>query len=178
MAQVRDGRSMSDVDEDADREEPSERIESEQQEGPEEPVVEEVEEQIRNPQQALRNLGLKSDLVSRAGEGFRALREGVSEFFVASDRSAGRTKDTADKVIDLIQGELDREGLSPEERLEFIQAGERMANQVGDSEKEVQESNERTFTKIATIAAGAAVGVVLLGYLAKEGKLPLDPPTT
>lgn len=72
----------------------------------------------------------------------------------------------------MVEKELDREGLSPQERLEFLQAGERMANQVGDSEKEVRESNERTLTKAITLAAGAVVGIVVLGYLGKDGKLP------
>lgn len=142
-----------------------------------EELTEDAEELMRNPEPVLRKLRLAPDFISRAGEGFRALREGVSDFFVAGDRSAGRAKDTADEVVDLIQRELDHEGLSPQERLEFIQAGERMANQVGESEKDVRESNERTFTKIAKIAAGAAVSVILLGYLAKDDKLPLEPPT-
>lgn len=135
-------------------------------------VEEEAEELITDPGPFLRKLQLNPDLTSRAGEGFRALRESVGDFFVASDRGAGRTKDSADKVIDLIQAELDREGLSPQERLEFVRAGERMADQVGDSEKDVRESNERILAKVVGIAAGAVVGVILLGYLAKDGKLP------
>jgi hypothetical protein len=157
-------------------EEPVGAADSEQREQNEEPSAEEeeAEELIRNPEPMLRKLRLNPEMTARAGEGFRALREGLSDFFVASDRGAGRNKDTADKIIDLVKGELDREGLSPQERLEFIQAGERMASQVGDGEKDVRESNERTITKIVGIAAGA-VGAVLLGYLSKEGKLPIDP---
>lgn len=120
---------------------------------------------------------MSPDLTTRAGEGFRALQEGLNDFFVASDRGAGRHKDTADKIINLVKEELDREGLSPQERLEFLQAGERMAKQVGDGEKDVRDSNERTITKIVGIAAGAVAGAVLIGYLAKEGKLPPDPPS-
>jgi hypothetical protein len=143
-----------------------------------EPTAEdEADELIKNSEPALRKLRLNPDITTRAGEGFRALREGLSDFFVASDRGAGRNKDTADKIISLVKEELDREGLSPQERLEFIQAGERMAGQVGGGEKEVRESNERTLIKIVGIAAGAVVGAALLGYLAKEGKLPLDPPS-
>lgn len=163
-------------------EEPVSAAETDQQDDHPEPPTEEaeeiedVEEAIKNPEPVLRRLRLNPDMTSRAGEGFRALRESVSDFFVASDRGAGRTKDTADQVINLIKEELDREGLSPQERLEFLKTGERMASQVGDSEKDVRESNERTFTKVVGIAAGAVVGAVLLGYLAKDGKLPLNPP--
>lgn len=159
-------------------ENPVAATESEQQAQRSEPSAEEeAEELINNPEPVLRKLRLNPDMTARAGEGFRALREGLSDFFVASDRGAGRNKDTADKIIGLVKEELDREGLSPQERLDFIQAGERMASQVGDGEKDVRESNERTLTKVVGIAAGAVVGAVLLGYLAKEGKLPLDPPT-
>lgn len=158
-------------------EEPVTATDPEPEERGAEPSVEEeeAEELIRNPEPLLRRLRLNPDMTARAGDGFRALREGLSDFFVASDRGAGRNKDTADKIIDLVKEELDREGLSPQERLEFIQAGERMASQVGAGEKDVREANERTITKIVGIAAGAVVGAVLLGYLAKDGKLPLDP---
>ena len=136
------------------------------------PAAQDAEELINDPEPALRKLRLDPNFYSRVGEGFRALREGMSEFFVASDRGAGRTKDTAERVIDLVEKELDREGLSPQERLEFLRAGERMANQVGNSEKDVRESNERTLTKVVAIAAGAVVGVVVLGHLGRDGKLP------
>lgn len=149
-----------------------EQIESEEQ------ILENAEELIKDPAPLLRKIRLDPNALSHIGDGFRALREGVSDFFVAGDRSAGRTKDSADRVIKLIESELDREGLSPKERLEFIQAGERMAGTVGDSEGSVRDANERTFGKIVGIAAGATVGVLVLGYLAKEGKLPPMPPTT
>lgn len=136
------------------------------------PAAQRAEGLINDPEPALRQLRLDPTFQSRIGDGFRALREGVGEFFVASDRGASRTKETAERVIDLVEKELDREGLSPRERLEFLQAGERMANQVGDSEKEVRESNERTLTKAITLAAGAVVGIVVLGYLGKDGRLP------
>lgn len=143
----------------------------------EEEIVEEAEELISDPAPLLRKIRLDPNALAHIGDGFRALREGVSDFFVAGDRSAGRTKDTADRVVGLIEAELNREGLSPQERLEFIKAGERMADKVGDSEGSVREANERTFGKIVGIAAGATVGVLLLGYLAKEGKLPPIDPT-
>lgn len=158
-------------------EEPIAAIESEDQDQRAEPSLEEAAEKlIKNAEPVLRKLRLNPDMTERAGEGFRALREGLSDFLVASDRGAGRHKDTADKIIDLVKRELDREGLNPQERLEFIQAGERMVGQVGDVEEDVRESNERTLTKVVAIAAGAVVGAALLGYLAKEGKLPIAPP--
>lgn len=143
----------------------------------EEEIVEEVEELISDPAPLLRKIRFDPSALSHIGEGFRAMREGLSDFFVSSDRSAGRTKDTADRVVGLIEAELNREGLSPQERLEFIKAGERMAGTVGDSEASVREANERTLGKIVGIAAGATAGVLLLGYLAKEGKLPTIDPT-
>ncbi|WP_120338721.1 hypothetical protein [Cryobacterium soli] len=168
---------MADEDEEPQLdEEPAAAIESEEQERRAEPSLEEAEKLIKNAEPVLRKLRLDPDMAERAGEGFRALREGLSDFLVASDRGAGRHKDTADKIIDLVKRELDREGLTPQERLEFMQAGERMVGQVGDVEKDVRESNARTLTKVVAIAAGAVVGAALLGYLAKEGKLPTAPP--
>lgn len=70
---------------------------------------------------------------------------------------------TQDRVIGLIETELDRDALAPQERLEFIQAGEWMVGKVGDSEEGVREANERTFSKIVAIAAGAAAGVLFWG---------------
>lgn len=156
---------------------PSEPDQAEEHAEPDEHVLEGAEELIKDPAPLLRKIRLDPNALSHIGDGFRALREGVSDFFVAGDRSAGRTKDSADRVIKLIESELDREGLSPKERLEFIRAGERMAGTVGDSEGSVRDANERTFGKIVGIAAGATVGVLFLGYLAKEGKLPPIDPT-
>ncbi|MEV8265162.1 hypothetical protein AB0P00_13525 [Microbacterium sp. NPDC077057] len=161
-----------------DTNEPNSPDPVEEQIDSEEQILEDAEELIKDPAPLLRKIRLDPNALSHIGDGFRALREGVSDFFVAGDRSAGRTKDSADRVIKLIESELDREGLSPKERLEFIQAGERMAGAVGDSEGSVRDANERTFGKIVGIAAGATVGVLVLGYLAKEGKLPPMPPTT
>lgn len=141
-------------------------------------ILEEAEAVIKDPAPLLRKVRLDPDALSRLGDGFRAMREGVSDFFVAADRSAGRTKDTADQVINMIEKELDREGLTPKERLEFIEAGERMAGTVGESEASTRASNERTFGKVVAIAAGATAAVLLLGYFGKDGKLPPIPPTT
>lgn len=140
-------------------------------------VTDEADDLIKNPESALRGLRLNPDLTTRAGEGFRALRAGVSDFFIATDQGAERTKEVVDKVIRLIEAELDRQGLSPEERLEFLRTGERMAGQVAVNEADVRASNERILTKVVGVAAGAVVGVALLGYLTKNGKLPpLNPP--
>lgn len=70
---------------------------------------------------------------------------------------------TQDRVIGLIETELDRDALAPQERLEFIQAGEWMVGKVGDRDEGVREANERTFSKIVAIAAGAAAGVLFWG---------------
>lgn len=133
---------------------------------------EEAEELIKNPEPVLRALQLNPDLGYRFADGFRTLREGISEFFVANDRGADRAKDTADKVIDLIGAELDREGLTPSERLDFLKAGERMAARVSDGERSTRESNEQVFKNLVGVAAGVVVGALVLGYVARGGKLP------
>ncbi|MFC9420023.1 hypothetical protein, partial [Bacillus mobilis] len=93
-----------------------------------------------------------------------------------NDRAAERVKDTAHKIIDSIESELAREGLSPEDRYRLIEAEERVLGQVRGNEKDVRQANERSFARIATIGTSVAVGIVVLGYLAKEGKLPLLKP--
>lgn len=79
-------------------EEPVAPVESDQQDRRAEPSAEEaeeVEEAISDTEIVLRTLRLNPERTSGAGEGFRGLWESVSDFFVASDRGAGRTKDTA-----------------------------------------------------------------------------------
>lgn len=116
-------------------------------------------------------------MLDNLASGYQAAREGLSDFLVATDRGASRVKDTADKILTSIQTELDREGLSPTERLAFIEAEERVLGEVKGSEKEVRQASERSFARAAALGAGLAVGAVVLGYLAKEGKLPtIDPP--
>lgn len=127
---------------------------------------------IADPDNLLSRARYDPDIIARAGDGFRILREGISDFFVASDRSGGRAKDTADKVIELIREDLARGGLSAEERRQFAQDGAQIAADVRKDEQELRAANARTFVQAVTIAAGAAAGVVVLGYLVKEGKLP------
>lgn len=143
-----------------------------------EPTPEEAEELLKNPARLIGMIRTRPEMLDNLASGYRAAREGFSEFLTANDRGASRVKDTADKLIDSIRDELDREGLSPQERLSFIEAEERVLRQVKGNEKEVRQANERSFAKIAALGVSVAVGAVALGYLAKEGKLPhIDPPT-
>lgn len=143
-----------------------------------EPSPEKAEELLKNPGKLAGMIRDHPEMLQNLASGYRAMREGFSEFLTANDRGADRVKDTADKVIGSIQSELDRDGLSPNERYRLIEAEERILGQVRGNEKEVREANERSFAKIAAITTSVAVGAVVLGYLVKEGKLPpLNPPT-
>lgn len=137
-----------------------------------------VEEMLEHPARLVGMIQNRPELLDHLAAGYRSVREGFSESLAANERAAERVKDTADKVIDSIEGELARGGLSPEERYRLIEAEERVLGQVRGNEKDVREANERSFARMAMIGTSVAVGVVVLGYLAKEGKLPLlNPPT-
>ncbi|WP_275778127.1 hypothetical protein [Paenarthrobacter sp. Y-19] len=120
----------------------------------------------------------RAEVLDHLAAGHQSVREGFSEFLTSNDRGAQRVKETADKLIDSIDNELARGGLSPEQRYRLIQAQERVLGQVRGNEKEIRQANERSFARVVAIGTSAAVGLVVLGYLVKEGKLPLlNPPT-
>lgn len=120
----------------------------------------------------------RPEVLDNLAAGYRSAREGFSELLTSNDRSAERVKETADKLIDSIDNELARGGLSPEQRYRLIQAEERVLGQVRGNEKDIRQANERSFAKVVAIGTSLAVGLVVFGYLAKEGKLPLLTPPT
>jgi hypothetical protein len=132
-----------------------------------------VEEILEHPARFVGMIQNRPEMLDHLSAGYRAAREGFSEFLTVNDQGAARVKDTADKIIDSIESELAREGLSPEDRYRLIEAEERVLGQVRGNEKDVRQANERSFARTAAIGTSVAVGVVVLGYLAKEGKLPL-----
>ena len=143
-----------------------------------EATPEQAEELLKDPARFLGMIRKRPEMLDDLASGYRAAREGFSEFLIATDRGAARVKDTADKIIDSIQSDLDREGLTPDERYRLIEAEERLLDKVQGNEKEVRQANERSFAKMAALGVSVAVGVVALGYLAKEGKLPsIDSPS-
>lgn len=131
-----------------------------------------VEEILEHPARFVGMIQSRPEMLDHLGAGYRSAREGFTEFLTVNDRAAERVKDTADRIIDSIESELARGGLSPEERYRLIEAEERVLGQVRGNEKDVRQANERSFARIVTIGTTVAVGVVVLGYLAKEGKLP------
>lgn len=137
-----------------------------------------VEEILEHPARFIGMIQNRPEMLDHLAAGYQSAREGFNEFLTANDRGAARVKSTADKLIDSIEGELARGGLSPEERYRLIEAEERVLGQVRGNEKDVRQANERSFARIAAIGTSVAVGIVVLGYLTKEGKLPLlNPPT-
>lgn len=137
-----------------------------------------VEEILEHPDRFVGTIQNRPELLDNLEAGYRSVRQGFSESLDANDKGADRVKGTADKVIDSITDELARGGLSPEERYRLIEAQERVLGHVRENEKDVRQANERSFARIAAVSTTVAVGVVVLGYLAKEGKLPLlNPPT-
>ncbi|MFC9351557.1 hypothetical protein [Arthrobacter sp. NPDC057013] len=135
-----------------------------------------AEEILEHPARLVGMIQNRPEMLDHLAAGYRSVREGFSEFLTVNDRAAERVKDTAHKIIDSIESELAREGLSPEDRYRLIEAEERVLGQVRGNEKDVRQANERSFARIATIGTSVAVGIVVLGYLAKEGKLPLLKP--
>lgn len=109
-------------------------------------------------------------------EGIQAVREGLSNFFVANDRGAGRHSSDAERQHDLIREDLERGDLTPEERMERLKMGEKNAQARADNEREAREANERAHTRTLIIIGTALVGVASAAYAIKTGKFPIDPP--
>jgi hypothetical protein len=143
-----------------------------------EPTPEAAEEIMKDPKRFIARIRQRPELLDNLAAGYQMAKEGFSEILTANDRGAGRVKDTADKVIETIREDLARGGLTPDERYRLVEAEERVLGRVEGSEKDFAQANERSFAKMAAVAGSVAVGAVVLGYLAKEGKLPpLNPPT-
>ncbi|NQD87186.1 hypothetical protein HP499_05110 [Paenarthrobacter sp. CM16] len=137
-----------------------------------------VDETLDHPARFAGMIQNRPDVLDHLAAGYQSVREGFSEFLTSNDRGGERVKETADKLIDSIDNELARGGLNPEQRYRLIQAEERVLGQVRGNEKDIRQANERSFAKVVAIGTSVAVGLVVLGYLVKEGKLPLlNPPT-
>lgn len=142
------------------------------------PTPEQADWILKDPQQLAGLIRSRPDLLQNLASGYHAVREGFGEFLTANDRGASRVKDTADRLIDAINDELGRGGLGAEERAALVEAQMHALQEVRGNEKDVREANERSYAKLAAIGISVAVSAVALGYLTKEGKLPLSPPTT
>lgn len=136
------------------------------------PSPEQAEEILEDPAGLMGFIQKRPELLQHLAAGYRTVREGFTDFLTANDRGGDRLKHTADKVIHSIDDELKRGGLSADERYRLIETEERILGRVDGSEKEAREANERSFGKLVAAGATATVGIVVLGYLAKEGKLP------
>lgn len=110
-------------------------------------------------------------------EGMRAVSDGMQKLFSLMDRGAQRRRADASDQYKLIEDDLERGDLTAQERLERLKMGERIYERRGDDEKDIRAAGERTFGKVAAVAGIVVLGVAGAVYLAKDGKLPLDPPT-
>lgn len=155
-----------------DRPDDEERPESQD----EDPTPELAEELLRNPARSASVIRSRPELLQSLLAGYQAVGGGFTEFLTANDRSASRVKDTADRLIESINAELARGGLTADERRALVETQAQVLQEVRGSEKDIREANERSFTKLAGMTVAAAVGAVALGYLVKEGKLPLSLP--
>lgn len=126
---------------------------------------------LRDPPRIIRMIGEHPEMLQHLDAGYRAAREGFSDVLNASDRGAQRVQSTADKVLNSVQRDLDREGITPEERERQFEREERILREVRANEREIRAANERSFDKLLAIGTTVAVGVVALGFLSK-GKLP------
>lgn len=142
------------------------------------PTPEQADGILRDPQQLDGLIRSRPDLLQNLASGYHAVREGFGEFLAANDRGADRVKGTADRLINAINDELGRGGLSPEERASLVEAQMHALQEVRGNEKDVREANGRSYAKLAAISISLAVSAVALGYLTKKGKLPLSLPTT
>lgn len=111
-------------------------------------------------------------------DGMRAVSDGMHKLFSLMDRGAQRRRADAADQYKLIEDDLERGELTADERMERLKMGERVYERRGDDEKDIRAAGERTFTKVAAVAGAVVLVVAGAVYLGKDGKLPLDPPTT
>lgn len=146
--------------------------------GSTEPTPERAEEILEDPARLLDLIPKRPEMLDDLAFGLRAVRDGFGGFLTANDRGAARVKDTADRVLDLIKTASEQEGVDAEERNQLLDRAERTLGKVEDTEEKVRAANERSFGKLVVLGGTAAAGILVLGYMAKTGKLPpISPPT-
>lgn len=129
---------------------------------------EEVKKVLEQPELSLQEMVSRPGFKGRVQAGFELLREGMSNLFIAGDRSASRSKDVSDQVIEAINEDLAREGLTPEERMDRLNLAERVATRVSEDESDVRSGNVRAWLTTFGVAGVLIAGAALIGYTNKD----------
>ena len=116
------------------------------------------------PEVALKALEQFPELTNMALGIAKEYKESVIAAFDANDESSKATIATINAVIEVLSKELEKEELSPEERLHVIDCLSKLAQET----REVHKDNQKFLLNGLTILA-ATVGTVILGAVAVLG---------